>query len=152
MGVQVTFVLADWRLAFPQFASVSDSLISGFCVILAQSYWVNDGTGPCCDANVAINALWLMVAHICALFFGENGDAPSPLVGRIASATQGSVNVQAVFDVPPNAAWFAQTKYGSAFWQLTSVYRTGLYVPGSLYSQLSGPGGIGWPSIPGVGW
>ena len=55
---------------------------------------------------------------------------PSPLVGRITSATEGSVSVSTQFDVPPGSAqWFAQTLYGAEFWTATAAYRTMRYLP-----------------------
>ena len=60
-----------------------------------------------------------------------NGEAASPLVGRINNATEGSVTVGTdMGQVPFTAAWFLQTKYGAAFWQATAPFRTMQYVPG----------------------
>lgn len=56
---------------------------------------------------------------------------PAGIVGRIASATEGSVSVAAEYDAPPNAsqAWLIQTKYGAEYWSATAKYRTARYVP-----------------------
>ena len=60
------------------------------------------------------------------------GNAPAPnIVGRIANASEGSVSVSTQLDLPPGSSqWFAQTKYGLAYWQATAAYRTMRYIPG----------------------
>lgn len=74
----------------------------------------------------------MLTAHIAALNSGVNGNAPSGLVGRISSASQGSVSVSADMGPTTNSeAWYQQTKYGAAYWQATAPYRTAIYVPGA---------------------
>lgn len=74
----------------------------------------------------------LLVAHIAMLNSPMNGAASSGLIGRITSASEGSVSVSTDYpDQPPGAAWFNQTKYGAEFWNATARFRTGgLYFPG----------------------
>jgi hypothetical protein len=70
---------------------------------------------------------------------GAPKDANTP-VGRISSATQGSVTVQTELNVlPGQASWYSQTKYGLDFWQATAGYRLARYKPGQLQ-----PGGFGY--------
>ena len=130
MGVQVTFSYSAWAAQFPEFATVSQTLVTGTVLTLAQVYCRNDGGGPVSDANTQTALLNLMVAHLCAIFYGVNGAAPTGLVGRIASASEGSVNVGV--DMPsgsPSAAWFNQTTYGAAFWAMSAQFRTMRYIP-----------------------
>jgi hypothetical protein len=68
--------------------------------------------------------LYMLTAHIAAM----NRPGGTDLVGRISSATEGSVTVQAEMAQPGTGAWFMQTKYGAAYWQATSQYRTGFYI------------------------
>jgi Protein of unknown function (DUF4054) len=77
--------------------------------------------------------LHLLAAHIAALNLGSNGQGTSAsLVGRIASATEGSVNVSVDMGTQPAAAaYFNQTRYGAQFWAMTSDLRTASYVGGS---------------------
>lgn len=74
----------------------------------------------------------LLAAHIAQLLAPPaNGGVPSGIVGRINTATEGSVSVGA--DLPgitASSAWFAQTTYGLMFWQATAPWRTFRYVPG----------------------
>lgn len=80
--------------------------------------------------------LGLLTAHLTLLANGTNDGAgnvtpPVGIVGRIASATEGSVTVAAEYDAPPNAsqAWLIQTKYGAEFWAATARFRTARYIP-----------------------
>jgi hypothetical protein len=117
---------------------------------MAQTYFDEaalycDNT-PCSivqDLNERTFLLNMVTAHIAALNAPLNGQPSSPLVGRISGATQGSVSVQTDFQVPGSAAWFAQTKYGAAYWQATTKYRSMLYVRGPV--PLANPfGGFRW--------
>ena len=132
MGVQVQFDAHAFLMLFPQFIpSVTELQISTFILPLAEQYVRNDGLGPVQTAQSQTNLLNLCVAHICVLFYGINGNAPSPMVGRISDATQGSVSVSA--EMPSsenaNAAWFNQTPYGAALWAAMAPYRTARYLP-----------------------
>lgn len=130
MGVQVTFNYADWSIAFPQFATIQQAQIVNVVLPLAEIYNRNDGGGPVSTAATQTQLLNLMVAHVAQLLFGVNGAAPSPLVGRISNATEGSVSVAAEFPQNQNSAWFNQTPFGAAWWQATAAYRTMRYIPG----------------------
>ncbi|MDE3023802.1 MAG: DUF4054 domain-containing protein, partial [Pseudomonadota bacterium] len=67
-----------------------------------------------------------------------NGQAASPLVGRINSATEGSVSVTADMGAVTNTqAWYMQTKYGAAYWQASAPYRNFQYRTGSSRSAQS---------------
>ena len=84
-----------------------------------------------------------MVAHIAQLMFGSKTQPISPLVGRIDSATQGSVSVHAEMPSSPNKAWFYQTTYGAMYAQLMTPYWQGFYAP--KISPLFNPiGSIPW--------
>lgn len=130
MGVQVTFNYATWAQAFPQFSSLSEDQVVNGALPLAELYCRNDGGGPVSSSAVQTNLLNLMVAHICQLLYGVNGQGPSGIVGRITDATEGSVSVSADFPSTPSNAWFLQTPFGAAFWQATAVYRTMRFMPG----------------------
>lgn len=130
MGVQVTFDYTTWALLFPQFSTLTEMQVTVLALPLAEQYCRNDGGGPVTTAATQTNLLNLMVAHICQLLFGANGEAPSPLVGRISGATEGSVSVQTDFPTTANAAWYNQTPFGAAFWAATAPYRTMRYIPG----------------------
>ena len=84
------------------------------------------------DANVRQSLLYLLTAHLIFLFVpcGANNNVPPGLVGKISSATEGSVSVSVDFPQNPEGAWFNATKYGALFFQTTTVIRAGgHYIP-----------------------
>lgn len=94
--------------------------------------------------------LGLLTAHLTFINQGADDGAgnvtpPLGVVGRISQAAEGSVNVSAEYDAPPNAsqAWLIQTKYGAEYWSATAKYRTMRYIPA--------PGNSGIPSFPFLG-
>jgi len=84
---------------------------------------------PVTDIKRRQQLLGLLTAHVATLFAPINGVASPTLVGRITSASEGSVSVSAEFPNLPGAEWFNQTKYGAMFWQLTKQYRLARYYP-----------------------
>ena len=130
----VIFEVAGFRARYPEFSSVSDVLVSA-SFDEATMYLDNSETSivPVIPRATLLN---MLTAHVAALNFGVGGQAPNALVGRIASASEGSVSVSA--DMGPTTgsnAWFLQTKYGAAFWQASARYRTMRYVPGRSRAQ-----------------
>ena len=129
MGVKVDFSVANFKAAFPQFATLSDTQIVQGALPVAELYCRNDGGGPVSTAETQTTLLNLMVAHICQIMYGANGQQPAGIVGRVSDASEGSVSVSAEFPMTPSNAWFMQTPFGAAFWQATAAYRTMRYVP-----------------------
>lgn len=127
----VVFDPAAFFGRFPEFAQANPDTLTA---LFNEATLVLDNT----DASIVQQIeqrqplLWLLTAHLAALNIGVNGQAPSQLVGRIASASEGSVSVSADNGAQPaKAAWFMQTKYGAEYWQLTAGLRTAHYVPGT---------------------
>jgi Protein of unknown function (DUF4054) len=114
---------------------------------LAQAFLRNDGGGPVNDIQQQYLLLGLVVAHLAQLFCGSILGPATALVGQINTATEGSVSVGAVAltSLPWDAQWFAQTKYGFAFWQATRQFRTARYIPGPrrFFNPPVGPYGWG---------
>lgn len=130
----VPFDLAAFRVRYPEFASVPDVLLEAYFEE-AQIYLNNTGTSPVTREGLRSALLNMLVAHIAALNATVNGQAPSPLVGRLSSATEGSVSVSAdAGTMERGEAWYASTKYGWAYWNATRAYRTARYIPGRSYS------------------
>ena len=130
MGVRVDFSLSNFVAIYPQFATLSPTQVVQGALPVAELYCRNDGGGPVSTAETQTTLLNLMVAHICQLMYGVNGQPAAGIVGRISDATEGSVSVSADFPMMPSNAWFMQTPFGAAFWQATAAYRTARYVPG----------------------
>jgi hypothetical protein len=123
------FDYGSWSTRYPELATVVDEPLAVEYFAEAGLYLAND------DASVVpadavtyqprLALLNMVTAHIAAL----NMPGASPLVGRINSATQGSVTVSADMGPPAgSSAWWLQTKYGAAFWQAVAKYRGFRYV------------------------
>lgn len=134
----VVFDIAAFRERYPEFDTVSDSLLNAYFVE-ATVYLDNTDCSVVTDPAIRAVYLNMLVAHLAALNSGVNGQAPSGLVGRVASASEGSVSVS-LGDVPSSSAswWYLQTPYGAAYWQATAAYRTVRYVPGASPSNYPG--------------
>ena len=129
MGV-VIFDPAAFKLRYPEFSSVDSALLQQYFT-QATIYLDNTDFSRVSDLAVRAMLLNMLVAHIAFLYSGANGQSPSGLVGRIDSASEGSVSVHA--DMPgvtANSAWYMQTKYGADYWNATAPFRTFQYISG----------------------
>ncbi|MBV8045082.1 DUF4054 domain-containing protein [Pluralibacter sp.] len=129
MGV-VIFDPVAFKLRYPEFSSVDDALLQQYFT-QATIYLDNTDFSRVSDLAVRAMLLNMLVAHIAFLYSGANGQSPSGLVGRIDSASEGSVSVHA--DMPgvtANSAWYMQTKYGADYWNATAPFRTFQYISG----------------------
>jgi hypothetical protein len=143
MGVIVQFNYTQWAALYPTLAATVNSTQAQSYFSIATSIHRNDGGGPVNDATQQLNLLNMLTAHIAALFAPPApGQTPSTLVGRINSATQGSVSVQAAYsnNVTEQMAWFVQTQYGAMYWVATAPYRTMRYVPNKNRGVVGFPG------------
>ncbi len=145
MGVQVQFDYAAWAAAFPMFSHLSVQQITGPVLTFAQQYCRNDGGGPVTDAGLQLQLLNLMVAHVAQILYGTNQAAGPSAVGRLSSATEGSVSASFEFPTSADQAWFAQTQWGAMYWQMIAPFRLGAYVPKvtPLWQPLARP----WPGL-----
>lgn len=117
---------------FPQFNYLPPALVEALFTS-ATTIHRNDGGGPVTNQQLQSQALLYATAHIAQLFAPRaDGSAPSPIVGRINSANQGSVSVGAEMPGPPSgsAAWWNQTPFGAFYWMMTAPFRTMRYIPG----------------------
>ncbi len=126
----VAFVYADWQAAYPEFSTTVTTAQQALGYF-DQATLLQDNTGwLISDPTQLTTLLYLLTAHIAALFAGTNTQPASGLVGRISNATEGSVSVGTdLSGIPGSAAYFTQTKYGFAYWQMTAAYRTMRYIP-----------------------
>ena len=126
MGIPVSFDFTVFSTRYPELAFVGSSAAQ---LYFNEACLYQDNTGSCTgpqDAATQLLLLNMLTAHIAAM----NNANSSPLVGRISNATEGSVSVGTSFEVPAGSPqWFAQTKYGAAWWNATKQYRTMRYVP-----------------------
>ena len=137
----VTFVFADWVGQFGEFANVSPTAAQGWfnrASILCDPSINNPASGT---PGMVTTLLYLLTAHIAWLNAPRDangnpaatGQPASPIVGRINTASEGSVSVGAdMGDATagsPSQAWYMTTKYGAEYWYDTAGFRTAGYVP-----------------------
>ena len=132
----VTFNYAQWALRYPELSAwVGQSQAQMYfnesqlyCDNSASSIIPNDP--PLYQRAMLLN---MLTSHICALNADLNNVPSSPIVGRISTASEGSVNVSTDNQYPLGSPqWFQSTKYGAAFWSATASFRTMRYVSGRV--------------------
>lgn len=144
MAVAV-FNYALWSARYPALAAVVNEPLATAYFGEAGLYLDNTDCSPVDDVNVRLTLLNMLVAHI-ALLNGASPAGEAGLVGRIASATEGSVTINAELQTKPGTEqWYAQTQPGLSYWTATARYRTMHYVPGPQ-PYLGVPGTTGWGS------
>lgn len=126
----VVFDPVAFSARYPEFCSVTSAVLT---LYFNEATIYLDNTDCSIVQDVARRAVLLnmLTAHIAAMNgSGVNGAGASGLVGRISSATEGSVSVSTDFGIVSNReAWYAQTKYGAQFWAATAPYRSFRYRP-----------------------
>lgn len=131
----VTFNYAGFIARYPEFAGLSTDQADAYFGE-AGLYCTNETTNPAFPAGILPTLLNMLTAHIAWLnaprdangLPASSGAPASPIVGRISSASEGSVSVQTESQYPPGTAqWYQQTKYGAAYWAATAPYRTMRY-------------------------
>lgn len=130
MGV-VTLDIPKFRAMYPEFSNITDVQLP-FLFSQATDYLNNTEFSLIDDVVKRERLLYLMMAHLAYLRFGNNkGSGGSGLVGRISSASEGSVSVSTdLGQVEFRYSWYAQSPYGLDFWEATKVYRMANYYPG----------------------
>lgn len=127
----VVFDKARFQTAYPEVRAADAQLEMWFAQ--AESLLDNTGRSIVKKPEEREMLLFLLVRHFAAL---NERAAQGGLVGRIASAAEGSVSVSADMGAAiGNAAWYLQTPYGATFWQLTAKYRRFRYVSGGCYAR-----------------
>jgi hypothetical protein len=123
MGIQVSFNYQVWVARFPEFASVAQPLVNEYFNEAAMLH-VNDGSGPVNNPAQQLTLLNLVTAHLAKLNAPINGEPSPDAVGRVGNASEGSVSVGLVMDLPPGSAqWWNTTKYGAEYWLLSAPFR-----------------------------
>jgi hypothetical protein len=159
------FNYTQWTQWFPTFVNVSEPFATA-CFFRASQSCQNNCASPVVIRNGGDTTqlqyfLNLLTCHIAWLNAPQingqpntsgGGTPPASLVGRISSATEGSVTVAAEMpDQPQGAAWYQQTQWGAEYWANSAQYRQGPYVPGRPQPpRWYGASGyrVGWPA----GW
>jgi Protein of unknown function (DUF4054) len=125
----VVFEYQTWALRYPELAGFVSPVLAQMYFDEATLLLDNTPCSPVQNLGQRAIILGMLTAHVAALNGAINGQPSSTLVGRINSATEGSVSVGTELITPMSAAYFSQTKYGLAAWQSMAAYRTFRYVP-----------------------
>lgn len=117
-----------FKLAYPQFAKFTNEQLIQFFEEVENS--VVDNTESSCF-SLANRKKWfyLLVAHNAELQ-NRIDSGNTGLVGRISSATEGSVSITTDYNMGDGALgqWLNQTPYGAKFFALTTAWRSALWV------------------------
>lgn len=122
MGI-VVFDSAKFKTRYPEFAAKDDTFLAA-CFEEACIYLDNTSSSIVGDLSTRAMLLNMLVAHIVAL---QARDANN--VGRVQSASQGSVSASFAVNAPGSSDWFMQTQYGASYWRAIQPYASMLYIP-----------------------
>lgn len=153
MTAPVTYSYTDWIAAYPEFSGCSAPQGQAW-FNQATTLIANETCNPLYSAQGAAGFKTIMygvVSHLAWLFSPRDasgqpaaaGQPASPIVGRINSASEGSVSVGSDMGDAnagsPSQAWWMQTPYGAFVWQALANMRTAvpvnnpLIMPQSIY-------------------
>lgn len=145
----VTFDVPTFLARYPEFTALNTSTPTALALCFGEAtlYLDNSANSRVQQVEQRAPLLYMLTAHIAALYFPVNTATANQTVGRVSQASEGSVSVSLdMGSVTFNAAWFLQTKYGASFWQATAKWRQMRVVPGQSYNppNVSPPWGAGW--------
>lgn len=131
---EVALTVSGFRERYPEFDNVADADVGNLFGITGL-YLDNTYQSVVTDVKARESLLYLLVAHLCYILHGDNKkNGGSGMVGRISSASEGSVSVSSdIGAVAFRNAWYTQSPYGWIFWQATKVYRMGVWFSGADY-------------------
>lgn len=127
------FNQATFLARYPEFTAFATANPAALPAMFTEAgdYLNNTDCSPVQDIARRTRLLNMLTAHIAFLGGALSADGQTRPVGRMDSATEGSVS--ASFDytaaTPGSGAWFNQSQYGAAFWQATSSLRGMHYRP-----------------------
>ena len=121
----VVFDVTEFRGLYPKITASDLQLQSFFYE--AEILFNNTSKSCVQDLTKRKILLYMIVAHLATL--QAQVDAGNMLVGRLSSASEGSVSISSDYGVLGSSEkWWVQTPYGAKFWQMTAMFRTSLYV------------------------
>ncbi len=125
MSGVVIFDVAEFRSFYPNIKATDAQLEMFF---YEAEIMLNNTEKSCIkDLKKRKVLLYLIVAHLATL--QGQIDAGNALVGRVSSASEGSVSVSSDYGSMGNSErWWLQSPYGAKYWQLTMPYRSALYI------------------------
>lgn len=123
MGI-VVFDPVEFRELYPSIVATDAQLDMYFGD--AETLLDNSKCSIVKDLKQRKRLLYLLVAHIASL--AQQAEEGSPVVGRISSASEGTVSVSLDYGtMGNNERWYLQTPWGAMYWQMTKRYRSAVY-------------------------
>jgi hypothetical protein len=135
----VVFDFPTFAAMFPEFSGLNATIGLAYFTRATGSIIANAATNPAnADGNL-MYLVYLATAHVAWLNSPKDasgnpsatGQPASPLVGRISSASEGSVSVQTEWpanDPTAQQNYLSQTRYGVELWTALAPYRTARYL------------------------
>lgn len=156
----VTFDNPTFLGLFPEFQPLGATLNGAYFLRATGSIIANATTNPAFNDGNLPYLIYLATAHVAWLNCpkdanglptgSSNAQPASQIVGRISSASQGSVSVQTEWpanDPSAQEKYLMQTKYGVELWSALAPYRTAHYaarptrVAGTRFRNIVFPNG-----------
>jgi hypothetical protein len=143
-GEPITFDYNAFVGMYPEFAAITPQMAANY-FLMSNQYFANSPDNPALAVGIEHMTMlaYMCTAHIAFLLAPRDangrpaavGQPASPIVGRVNSASQGSVSIGAELQGSgsPSEAFFTQTQYGFMFWQATAQYRTWRYAANPTY-------------------
>ncbi|MBO1325350.1 DUF4054 domain-containing protein [Acetobacter sp. TBRC 12305] len=127
----VTFDYAAWSARYPALAANVNQTLAQSYFDQATLYLSNTSCSPVRALTKRALLLNMLVAHLAMLDLPSDQGGVGGVIGRVSSASRGSVSVSTDFgSQQERAAWFNQTQAGASFWAATRFLRQARYVPG----------------------
>jgi len=129
----VIFDPAAFKLAFPQFANATDESLTALFSMIGFSFIDNSDGSIVTNVDQRGAMMNFFMAHMLTLFgYVTSAGQIIPgtgAVGRVASATEGTVSTSLDYGIPAGAtaAWYNQTPYGAALWVMMAPFRSFRY-------------------------
>lgn len=120
----VIFYPDEFKRLYPTVKATDEQLEDYFA--MAETFLDNTKCSLVKDLKSRKRMLYLLVAHIATIT--GSAEKGNNIVGRISSATEGTVSVSLDYGaMGNNERWYLQTPWGAMYWQLTKRYRSATY-------------------------
>ncbi|WP_347220347.1 DUF4054 domain-containing protein [Chryseobacterium sp.] len=121
---------AEFKELYPQFSKFTDKQLQWFFDQVENTVLDNTATS-CIDVKTRRKLFYYLVAHVAELQ-GRIDSRNSSLIGRVSSATEGSVSINTDFptSVGKLSSWLNQTPYGVSYLAMISPYLSALWFNG----------------------
>ena len=122
------FDSTEFKTIYTQFSARTDAQLNWFFEEVESDVLDNSETS-CISLKTRRKLFFLLVAHKAELQ-NRIDSGNTGMVGRISSASEGSVSVTTDYSTSSTALaqWLNQTPYGAEYYALTARYRTALWV------------------------